>query len=242
MGMATSIAFPEGTLERMDELLADNGLSARERSRVTCIRLLALGWEAQDVAEAVGITRSSVYRRKAEFLKDGESTLHTDGWGGRRGGVLTEAQEAEFVAHFEDAARRADGERRGDGGRAGTACRRAGLPCDALPDPRPPRLAQGGAPAASPRSRPRSPGGVQGNLPQLLASASAGDRRPLRLMFMDEARFGRMNRPVRCWAPPGMRPSRLPDGARVQLRLRRSVPRRRGALLADSAEHARRVL
>jgi transposase len=25
-------------------------------------------------------------------------------------------------------------------------------------------------------------------------------------MFMDEARFGRMNRPVRCWAPPGVRP------------------------------------
>lgn len=25
-------------------------------------------------------------------------------------------------------------------------------------------------------------------------------------MFMDEARFGRMNRPVRCWAPPGERP------------------------------------
>ena len=52
----------------------------------------------------------------------------------------------------------------------------------------------------------RSPGGVQGNLPQLLASARADDRRPLRLIFMDEARFGRMNRPVRCWAPPGVRP------------------------------------
>lgn len=25
-------------------------------------------------------------------------------------------------------------------------------------------------------------------------------------MFMDEARFGRMNRPVRCWAPAGVRP------------------------------------
>ncbi len=25
-------------------------------------------------------------------------------------------------------------------------------------------------------------------------------------MFMDEARFGRINRPVRCWAPPGTRP------------------------------------
>ncbi|HVC07171.1 MAG TPA: IS630 family transposase [Solirubrobacterales bacterium] len=28
----------------------------------------------------------------------------------------------------------------------------------------------------------------------------------MRLMFMDEARFGRINRPVRSWAPAGMRP------------------------------------
>ena len=125
-GMATSIAFPEGTLERMDELLADNRLSARERSRITCIRLLALGWEAQDVAEAVGITRSSVYRRNAEFLKDGESTLHTDRWGGRRGGVLTEAQEAEFVAHFEAAARQ--GQMVSAAAMAGELARRAGRP------------------------------------------------------------------------------------------------------------------
>jgi transposase len=110
----------------MDELLADNRLSARERSRITCIRLLALGWEAQDVAEAVGITRSSVYRRKAEFLKDGESTLHTDRWGGRRGGVLTEAQEAEFVAHFEAAARQ--GQMVSAAAMAGELARRAGRP------------------------------------------------------------------------------------------------------------------
>jgi len=104
--MATSIPFPEGTVERMDELLAGSKeLSAREHARVMCIRLLALGWEAQDVAEAVGLSRSSVYRRKTEYLSEGESTLSTDGWGGRRGGVLTPEQEAQFVAHFEDAAR-----------------------------------------------------------------------------------------------------------------------------------------
>jgi len=103
--MATSIPFSEGTVERMDELLADKGLSAREHARVMCVRLLALGWEAQDVAEAVGLSRSSVYRRKAEYLSEGKRTLSTDGWGGRRGGVLSSEQEAQFVAHFEDAAR-----------------------------------------------------------------------------------------------------------------------------------------
>lgn len=30
--------------------------------------------------------------------------------------------------------------------------------------------------------------------------------RPLRVMFADEARFGRINRPRPCWAPPGTRP------------------------------------
>jgi len=28
----------------------------------------------------------------------------------------------------------------------------------------------------------------------------------LRIMFADEARFGRMNRPRPCWAPDGTRP------------------------------------
>lgn len=34
----------------------------------------------------------------------------------------------------------------------------------------------------------------------------AGEGRPVRLMFEDEARFGRMNEPHRCWAPAGVRP------------------------------------
>ena len=104
--MATSIPFPEGTIERMDELLADKSLSARERERVRCIHLLASGWEAQDVAEALGCSRSTVYRRKAEFLAQGESVLLTAGWGGRRNEVLTVDEEADFVAHFEQAARK----------------------------------------------------------------------------------------------------------------------------------------
>ena len=31
-------------------------------------------------------------------------------------------------------------------------------------------------------------------------------QRQLRLMFQDEARFGRINNPQRCWAPSGLRP------------------------------------
>jgi len=32
------------------------------------------------------------------------------------------------------------------------------------------------------------------------------DTRPLKVYFEDEARFGRMQNPVRCWAPEGFRP------------------------------------
>jgi transposase len=31
--------------------------------------------------------------------------------------------------------------------------------------------------------------------------------RPIRVMFMDEARFGRISDPHRCWAPAGLRPT-----------------------------------
>lgn len=30
---------------------------------------------------------------------------------------------------------------------------------------------------------------------------------PLRVMFQDEARFGRINEPKRCWCRPGFRPN-----------------------------------
>jgi transposase len=92
----------------MDELMADRGLSARERERVNTIRLLAMDWEGQDVADAVNCSRPTVYRRKAEYLAQGESVLMVDGWGGRRNETLTAAQEAELVARFEDAARRGE--------------------------------------------------------------------------------------------------------------------------------------
>jgi hypothetical protein len=46
-------------------------------------------------------------------------------------------------------------------------------------------------------------------LPDLLQEAvkQAGENRPVRLMFEDEARFGRLSQPHRCWAPQGIRPT-----------------------------------
>jgi hypothetical protein len=51
---------------------------------------------------------------------------------------------------------------------------------------------------------------VEKKLPALLAdllTPEAVEGRPIRLMFQDEARFGRMVRPKCCWAPAPLRPT-----------------------------------
>jgi hypothetical protein len=50
---------------------------------------------------------------------------------------------------------------------------------------------------------------VEKKLPEALAALLTREvvaDRPVRLMFQDEARFGRMVRPKRCWAPEPLRP------------------------------------
>jgi len=50
---------------------------------------------------------------------------------------------------------------------------------------------------------------VEKKLPETLATLLTPElvaSRPVRLMFQDEARFGRMVRPRRCWAPAPLRP------------------------------------
>jgi len=39
-----------------------------------------------------------------------------------------------------------------------------------------------------------------------VATREAGDERPVLILAQDEGRFGRIGRPGRCWAPPGIRP------------------------------------
>ena len=41
---------------------------------------------------------------------------------------------------------------------------------------------------------------------QAAASARGAEEIPIRIMFMDEVRFGRISEVRRCWAPPGVRP------------------------------------
>src|ERR1019366_3907965 len=72
-----------------------------------------------------------------------------------------------------------------------------------------PWLAQGRAGHSAPASRSEGPGRLEKKLPQMLADlldAEPVKPRRVRLMFQDEARFGRMVRIKRCWAPSPLRP------------------------------------
>lgn len=89
--------FPAGTVERMDALLARD-LPLRSREWVQCVRLLAMGRTAPDVAAITGRGLSSVERHKRRFLAQGEDYLLVNRLGGRRNEVLTVQQEAEVMA------------------------------------------------------------------------------------------------------------------------------------------------
>jgi hypothetical protein len=76
------------------------------------------------------------------------------------------------------------------------------------------RLAESGPRHAPPQGRPAGAGGLEKKLPEVLADLLKPEGvqgRSVRVMFQDEARFGRMVRLRRCWAPAPARPT-VPNG------------------------------
>ena len=62
--------------------------------------------------------------------------------------------------------------------------------------------------------------------------------RPLRLLFEDEARFGRMSNPIRCWAPAGCRPEVPTHRVREYTHVFGSVCPQDGELISLILPHA----
>ena len=133
--------------------------------------------------------------------------------GGRRKALLSAEQEAEFLAPWAEQAKEA--------GLLGLSPIRAAL-AQRLDRPVAASvvwrlLARHGwrkvAPdTRAPQERSRGATGVEKKLPETLAAAlNRVDLRgrSVRLMFQDEARFGRMARPRRCWVPLPWRPVML---------------------------------
>lgn len=84
-------------MERMDQLLAGD-LAPWSRERVQCVRLLAMGRTAPDVAAITGRGLSTVERHKRRFLAQGEDYLLVNRRGGRRNEVLSVHDEAAVMA------------------------------------------------------------------------------------------------------------------------------------------------
>ena len=105
--------------------------------------------------------------------------------------------------------RRQSGGRFPDSGGLGTTTGPAGQAFGGLPASGPAWLAQGGPGHPTSPQRSCGSGGVEKKLPQALATLLSADvvkGRHVRLMFQDEARFGRMVRIRRCWSPAPQRP------------------------------------
>lgn len=75
-------------------------------------------------------------------------------------------------------------------------------------------MAESSSRHASSQERSPSPRGLEKNLPENVAALltpEAVQGRPVRILFQDEAQFGRMVRLRRCWAPKPLRPI-VPNG------------------------------
>ena len=156
---------------------------------------------AQQIADMVGF--DVPVRNLSAFLRDGEAALKLSGKGGRYHAYLTEEEEASWLEGFRDA-----GENGGilEVGRIQAAFEeKVGrkVAKSTVYD----LLHRHGWRKITPRPRhpksDRMPPPPLKKLPRHRKAKAEADARelPLRVMFQDEARFGRINDPKRCWSP-----------------------------------------
>ena len=92
--------FPEGSVERLEQVLRE-ARSKAEFQRVQCVWLrAALGLNANQVAQALGWRPTSVRRLQAQFLRQGEGLWERPGRGGRRHQNLRREEEARLLQSF----------------------------------------------------------------------------------------------------------------------------------------------
>ena len=98
--MGTRQPMPEGTVECLAPLLKA-AHSKAEYQRVQCVWLRAtLGWNSQQIADALGWQASSVRHVQARYFKKGEEALRDQPHGGRYHAHLTREEEQGLLAPF----------------------------------------------------------------------------------------------------------------------------------------------
>ena len=198
----------EGAKETLRRAL-QRAKSKAEFQRIQCVWLrAALGLSSAQVA--IGWRPTSVRRVQSLYLRQAEVVLLGVGRGGRRQN-LTGEQERQWLEPFVSRAEpggHVGRQRDADRLRASGGPRRA--ESNGLSPVGSPGMAQAGAPGSPSERRSAAPTGLQKKLPAIVArevkrQVVRGSR--VGLMFQDEARFGRIHEPRRCWAPQGVRPA-----------------------------------
>lgn len=166
----------------------------------------------EQTATALGVGRARVVRYQAKVRRRLTHPAELEPqWGGRRREAMSIEEEREFLQPWVEQA--ADGGMIIVGPLRAALASAAGSSRDAFGGVSvagAPRLAQGCAGYTTPQERPRRAGALEKKLPHVLAGcrrSKAIRGRKIRLMFQDEARFGRMVRIKRCWAQQPDRPT-----------------------------------
>ena len=89
-----------------------------------------------------------------------------------------------------------------------------------------------------PKDNPQAQAAFKKLQAKVAAVAAGHPDQPLRLMFEDEARFGRMSNPIRCWAPSGCRPEVPTHRVREYTHVIGSVSPQDGELISLILPHA----
>lgn len=205
--------FPSNTVARMTVLLSSTR-SINEYRRFQSVYLRAkYGYSASQIAEMVGLKLQTVKNIHAAYLKEGEAALKLSGHkgGGRKHSYLTVEEEKAFIASFEEHAKAGEileigkihvalQQKLGEEIPRSTTYRMLHRHGWRKVAPRP----------THPKGRESVREAFKKNFKSLVSFAkkqAVSKRLSLRIMFQDEARFGRINNLRKCWVPLGYRPT-----------------------------------
>ena len=197
-------------LEWAREVLALAQTVEQLRQAQAVVLPLDYGLSLEQTARAIGRSVPWTCRLRNRFLAgeivgDGQRESR----GGRRRKNMSADQEREVLGPVPGSSQHARHPGGGSGqGRTGGRLGAAHGAVLGLQPAAPPRLAQAGPGQAPPAKRSAGPRGLEKKLPDRLAQFRAlwPEQAPIKLMFQDEARFGRINDVRRCWAPKPVRP------------------------------------
>jgi len=94
------LEFPEGTTERLTDLLKETKDAPVLRRIQTVYYRVAFNMKPKQIAEMVGFSVQTVRNLHSQYSKYGEVTLYLDDKGGRNHAYLTLEEENEFIGQF----------------------------------------------------------------------------------------------------------------------------------------------